>query len=118
MGNSEELEWAFTFTEQRLVDKTGCISFSGILWEVGEDLIGMKVEVAYRCDNPEELEIFHEGLEPRKIKPLKVTEHTNPHRSVPQEEIPPSTSRELDAATGSMRNIKTSLKRLSLIALW
>ena len=59
----------------------------------------MKVEVAYRCDNPEELEIFHEGLEPRKIKPLKVTEHTNPHRSVPQEEIPPSTSRELDAAT-------------------
>ncbi len=60
----------------------------------------MKVEVAYRFSNPEELEIFHEGFEPRKIKPLKITEHTNPQRSVlPSEENPPSTSRELDAAT-------------------
>jgi len=69
-ATKEELDWAFTFTEQRLVDKTGCISFSGIPWEVGEDLIGMKVEVAFRPDNPEELEIFQEGFEPRKIKPL------------------------------------------------
>jgi len=59
----------------------------------------MKVEVAYRSSNPEELEIFHEGFEPRKIKPLKITEHTNPQRSVPHEENPPATSRELDAAT-------------------
>ena len=95
----EQLDWAFTFTEQRLVDKTGCLSFGGIPWEVGEDLIGMKVEVAFRPDNPEELEIFQEGFEPRKIKPLKITEHTNPRRCVPREEIPPSTSRELDAAT-------------------
>ncbi len=29
-ATKEELDWAFTFTEQRLVDKTGCISFSGI----------------------------------------------------------------------------------------
>jgi len=99
-ATKEELDWAFTFTEQRLVDKTGCISFSGISWEVGEDLIGMKVEVAYRSSNPEELEIFHEGFEPRKIKPLKITEHTNPHRCIPSaEENRPSTSRELDAAT-------------------
>ena len=60
----------------------------------------MKVEVAYRSSNPEELEIFHEGFEPRKIKPLKITEHTNPRRSIlPAEENPPATSRELDAAT-------------------
>ena len=98
-ATQEQLDWAFTFTEQRLVDKTGCISFSGIPWEVGEDLIGMKVEVAFRSDNPEELEVFHEGFEPRKIKPLKITEHTNPRTRVPREEIPPSTSRELDAAT-------------------
>jgi len=87
------------FTEKRLVDKTGCISFQSIPWEAGQDLIGMRIDVAFRPDNPDELEVFHEGFEPRKIKPLNITEHTAPRKRMPlPERVKPQTSRELDAA--------------------
>lgn len=98
-ASKEQLDYAFVFTEKRLVDKTGCLSFRNILWEAGQDLIGMKVDVAFRPDNPDEIEIFHEGFEPRKIRPLVITEHSAPRKRmhVP-EKIKPQTSRELDAA--------------------
>lgn len=82
-----------------LVDKTGCLSFRSIPWEAGQDLIGMNVDVAFRPDNPHEIEVFHKGFEPRKIKPLTITEYSAPRKRIPlpQKEAPP-TSRELDAA--------------------
>ena len=59
----------------------------------------MKVDVAFSPGNPDELEIFHEGFEPRKIKPLKITEHTAPRKRIPLPiKVKPETSRELDAA--------------------
>lgn len=98
-ATGEQLDFAFLFTEERLVDKTGCLSFRGILWEAGQDLIGMKVDVAFRPDNPEEIEVFHPGFEPRKVKPLVITEHSAPRKRIPlPERVAPSTSRELDAA--------------------
>lgn len=53
-ASKEQLDFAFVFTEKRLVDKTGCISFGGILFEAGQDLIGMKIDIAFSPDNPEE----------------------------------------------------------------
>lgn len=98
-ASKEQCDFAFVFTEKRLVDKTGCLSFGSIPWEAGQDLIGMKVDVAFSPGNPDELEIFHEGFEPRKIKPLKITEHTAPRKRIPSpEKSRPETSRELDAA--------------------
>lgn len=98
-ANMQQLDFAFVFTEKRLVDKTGCISFKNLLWEAGQDLIGMKVDVAYRPDNPQSLEVFHEGFEPRKIKPLEITAHSAPRKKVSlPETVTPATSRELDAA--------------------
>ncbi len=98
-ASKEQLDFAFVFTEKRLVDKTGCISFQSIPWEAGQDLIGMRIDVAFRPDNPDELEVFHEGFEPRKIKPLSITEHTAPRKRMPlPERVKPQTSRELDAA--------------------
>lgn len=98
-ASKEQLDFAFVFTEPRLVDKTGCLSFRSIFWEAGQDLIGMKVDVAFRPDNPDEIEIFHEGFEPRKIKPLVIKEHSAPRKrlAVDKSETP-KTSRELDAA--------------------
>lgn len=98
-ASKEQLDFAFVFTEKRLVDKTGCISFRSIPWEAGQDLIGMKVDVAFSPDNPDQLEVFHEGFEPRKIEPLKITEHTAPRKRIPlPKKNKPQTSRELDAA--------------------
>jgi putative transposase len=98
-ASREQLDFAFVFTEKRLVDKTGCLSFGSIPWEAGQDLIGMSVDVAFRPDNPDELEVFHQGLEPRKTKPLVITEHSAPPKRIPlPQKVRPHTSRELDAA--------------------
>lgn len=98
-AGKEELDYGFLFTEKRLVDKTGCISFRSIPWEVGQDLIGMNVEVAFRPDNPLEIEVFHKNFEPRKVRPLEIKEHSQPRKRIPVfKEPPPNTSRELDAA--------------------
>lgn len=98
-ASKEQLDFAFVFTEKRLVDKTGCLSFRSIPWEVGQDLIGMNVDVAFRPDNPDELEVFHQGFEPRKIKPLAITEHSAPRKRIPlPQKVKPTTSRELDSA--------------------
>ena len=98
-AGKEQLDFAFVFTEKRLVDKTGCLSFGSIPWEAGQDLIGMNVDVAFRPDNPGELEVFHQGFEPRKIKPLVITEHSAPRKRIPlPQKVSPHTSRELDAA--------------------
>lgn len=81
-----------------MVDKTGCISFRSIPWEVGTE-IGMNVDVAFHPDSPDEIEVFHQGFEPRKIKPLVITEHSAPRKRIPlTAEEAPLTSRELDAA--------------------
>jgi hypothetical protein len=59
----------------------------------------MNVDVAFRPDNPDELEVFHKGFEPRKIKPLTITEHSAPRKRIPlPQKVSPHTSRELDAA--------------------
>lgn len=98
-ASKEQLDYAFVFTEKRLVDKTGCLSFRSTLWEAGQDLIGMKVDVAFRPSNPDEIEVFHEGFEPRKIKPLEIKEHSAPRKRPPVFKAEkPVTSRELDAA--------------------
>jgi transposase InsO family protein len=106
-ASKEQLDFAFVFTEPRLVDKTGCLSFRSILWEAGQDLIGMKVDVAFRPDNPNEIEIFHEGFEPRKIKPLVIKPHSAPTKRLAVAKSPiPETSRELDAAAKQYRKHK------------
>jgi transposase InsO family protein len=100
----EQLDYAFVFTQKRLVDKTGCLSFRNILWEAGQDLIGMRVDVAFRPDNPDEIEVFHEGFEPRAVKPLVITAHSAPRKRLPlPAQVKPKTSRELDAAEKKYR---------------
>lgn len=76
--SQEELNLAFTLTEQRLVDKTGCISFRSRKFEAGVDVIGFRVSVAYSVDNPNELMMYHPMIDPRVIKPLVIAEHVRP----------------------------------------
>lgn len=105
----EDLNFAFKLTEQRLVDKTGCISFRSRLWEAGQDLIGMKVDVVYNSGNPDELEIHHPNFEPREISPLVIRANSAPRKTLPVYTLP-HTSRELDAAVKQSSKRKESMK--------
>lgn len=97
-ASQANLNFAFQFTEQRLVDKTGCISFQSRPWEAGQDLIGMRVDVSYHADNPDMLTVCHPSCEPRPVRPLVITEYSAPRKHLPiPGYIPPKTSRELDA---------------------
>ena len=72
--SQEDLNMAFTLTETRLVDKTGCVSYNSRKWEAGVDVIGFKVKVAYSASNPDELTMYHESTEPRVIRPQVISE--------------------------------------------
>lgn len=104
-----DLNYAFKLTEKRLVDKTGCISFRGRPWEVGQDLIGMNVDVVYNAGTPDELEIHHPNFEPRQISPLVIKPHSAPRRILPVYTIP-QTSRELDAAEKQYAQRKEAMR--------
>ena len=69
---AETLKDAFTRTEARKVDKSGCVSFQGSLYEVGVAFIGRKVEVRFDPTWTEEIEIHHEGAKPFLAKRLVI----------------------------------------------
>ena len=99
-ASAQQLTEAFQISETRLVDKTGCLSFRGQMFEAGQDFIGFKVEVLSDPACPDEIEILYDGFEPRRIKPLQIGPRSAPHKrpiSLP-DAIKPQTSRELDAA--------------------
>ncbi len=66
---------AFLHTQERRVDKTGCISFDGSKYEVGMDLIGRKVEIYYDPLWTDEIEIHHKDKKPYKVKRLEIGEN-------------------------------------------
>jgi hypothetical protein len=93
----EELNRAFRLTETRLVDKTGCLSFGGRKWEAGPEYIGLKVDVSFAADNPDQLLVEYPGMEAKTIYELVIGEHTK-ERLVPQPFIDAGHSRVLEAA--------------------
>lgn len=72
---AEALREAFLHTEERQVDKTGCINFNGAQYEVGMKLIGRKVEVLYDTTWLDEVEIHHKDFEPFRAKKLVIGEN-------------------------------------------
>ncbi len=59
--DAETLAHAFLHSENRKVDKSGCISFMGKKYEVGLLFIGRKVQVVYDPADITEVTIEHEG---------------------------------------------------------
>lgn len=66
---------AFLHTEEREVDKTGCISFNGSRYEVSMKLIGRKVEVLYDPTWQDDVEIHHADFPVFKAKRLQIGEN-------------------------------------------
>ncbi|WP_352417796.1 DDE-type integrase/transposase/recombinase [Proteiniborus sp.] len=89
---------AFLHSEERTVDKTGCISFEGKRYEIGLQLIGRKVEAHYDPSWANEIEIHHPDFVPFMAKEQVVGEHCGTRSGLPQRMTPlkPESSRFLD----------------------
>jgi hypothetical protein len=95
--SADELNRAFRLTESRLVDKTGCLSLGGKKWEAGPEYIGLKVDVSFASDNPDQLLIEYPGMEPKTAYELVIGEHTR-ERLTPRPFVDADRSRVLEAA--------------------
>ena len=85
--STEILKEAFLHTEEREVDRAGCISFKGNLYEVGMALIGRKVEIFYDSTWTDEVEIHHEDFEPFLAKRLEIGANCGVRKDLPQNMI-------------------------------
>jgi len=101
---------AFLRADSRKVDKTGCISFGGGLYEVGLAFIGRRVDVRYDPSWTEELEVIHEGSKPVIAKKLVIGTNCGARREVPEHmrANPPETSRMLDALKKQHESTKSN----------
>ena len=94
----ETVASAFMRVEQRKVDKSGCISFSGKKYEVDALLAGRTVDVAYDPNDIQTLTAEYDG-KAWQVKELEIGIHTGPRPKLPKSMLPalPKTSRLLDA---------------------
>jgi len=95
---------AFLTSEQRKVDKGGCISFEGKKYEVelGLSMIYKTVNVVYDPKDTSKLTIECEGFPPCEAKPLIVSSHSAHRPALPErfEKKETEGSRLLQAAAG------------------
>lgn len=92
---------AFLHSEERKVDKAGCISFEGRKYEVGLSFIGFTVGVVYDPSDITELTIEYEGHNPWKARQLTIGERAGQRPKMPDtiKSLPTESSRLLTAAT-------------------
>ena len=97
-ARAEQLRDAFLYTEIRKVDKTGCVSFRGSLYEVGLAYIGRKIEIRYEPSWSEEIEVLNEQGKPFIAKKLVIGPNCGTTRELPEHmrTTPTETSRMLD----------------------
>jgi len=72
--SSIECRDAFLWEEHRTVDKSGCISFKGVAFDVGVALIGRRVDVRYDPFDISVIEVWHGGKFQRKAEKLYIPE--------------------------------------------
>jgi transposase InsO family protein len=107
---------AFLHAEEREVDKIGCISFRGRIYEVGTKLMGRKVEILYDPACLDEIEIHHKDFDPFFAKVQRIDSWCGTEKTVPPqtEMLPADSSRLLDALTAAAsdrpRHIATSFR--------
>jgi transposase InsO family protein len=90
---------AFMHHEMRQIDKTGCFSFEGRLYEASTALAGAEVEIIYDPLHTAEIEVRYQGTAPIKAKPVRIGAFADKKPVVPvgmTDQIPKS-SRLLDA---------------------
>jgi len=84
--STQEIAEAFLSCEKRKVDKSGCISFEGIKYEVemGLHMIGKTVDVVFDAADVSKLTIECSGLAPCYAVPLKIQSHSGSKPILPK----------------------------------
>lgn len=70
----EKLREAFLWEKSPTVDKTGCISLSGICYEVGVEFIRQKVLVRYDPFDLSLIEVWQQGVKRKSVGPARIGE--------------------------------------------
>lgn len=81
---AETLANAFLHSEDRKVDKSGCISFMGKKYEVGLTFIGRTVQVVYDPADITVLTIEYEGHTPWQVQEMIIGERSGKRPSLPE----------------------------------
>ena len=118
--SAKQLRDAFLHMDSRKVDKTGCVSFNGCLYEVGLAYIGREVGIRFDPSWTDKIEILRENAEPFIAKKLVIGTNCGVTRELPEHmrTTPPETSRMLDALKNQYQSnhrpseIVTSFKSL------
>ena len=76
----EALREAFFHEEERTVDKTGCLSLSGKLFDAGVEWRRKKVTVRFDPFNLEEVHLWHGGEQKKLIRPAQIGEYNAPQK--------------------------------------
>lgn len=105
--NPEIVGNAFLHSEERKVDKAGCISFNGRKYEAGLSFIGCKVNVVYDPADITELTIEYEGHKPWKARQLVIGERTGKRPKLPDHmQIKPTDSSRLLTAAAKKNHLR------------
>jgi hypothetical protein len=98
--DTETLAYAFLHSEDRKVDKSGCISLDGQLYDVGLSHMGRRVEVLYDPADKSTVTVKHgsSGFS-KTVTTLKIGPKAAPRPKMPETLLPvkPGSSRLLDA---------------------
>jgi len=86
--DAKDLAEAFLHTETRKVDKTGCISFKGKMYDVGMSLIGRQIEVHYDPTWTGEVEIHYKDFDPFKAKVMEISANCGTRLELPDNLAP------------------------------
>lgn len=90
---------AFMHHEERQIDKAGCFSFNGYMYEASMALAGARVEIVYDPLHTEEIEVRYQGITPIRAKRVRIGAFADKKPQIPvgMTEKIPETSRLLDA---------------------
>ena len=90
---------AFMRHETRQIDKAGCFSFCGKMYEASTALAGAEVEIIYDPLHTEEIEVHYQGIAPIKAKRVRIGSFADRKPPVPigMTDQMPATSRLLNA---------------------
>lgn len=75
LDKPEILEKLFLKREKRKVKNDGTISFKKKLYEVPPAFIGKKIEIRFDPENEDEVYLYDEGQEIKKIRPVNLHEN-------------------------------------------
>ncbi len=108
---------AFLHSESRKVDKSGCISFNSVKYEVGIPYVGRKVDIVFDPQNTDELMVEYQDDTPFAIHKLIIGERVSEKPEIPEflTLAKPTSSRLLDAAK-EQNNIRKDKQKNTVIS--